>query len=323
MRKSILAVFLAFMLVFLGMFSLIGHADFGDFAGDYDYGGDWGGGNDYDYDWGNDDDYDYDYGGNDGGYYYYGGSSGGSSSGDGSGSVLGGLIFIIVIVVIIVILVRKRKGSSGVVQPQQPVAAGATATDPSTLRPVQEYLNLDPTFSEAQFKEKLSNLYVQFQNAWQDKDLESLRPYLSDMYYAQVDRQLDNYRRNNQTPHVERISVLGVTLTGWKQENGNDVMIARLNTRITTYVTNDANGDLVRGSRTAEKFMDYEWEVIRASGKTTVQEGGMTVQNCPNCGATININHTAKCEYCGSIITVDSYDWVVNSIKGISQRTVG
>ena len=69
--------------------------------------------------------------------------------------------------------------------------------------------------------------------------------------------------------------------------------------------------------------MDYEWALQRSSGKTTVAEGGMTVQNCPNCGATININRTAQCEFCGSIVTVDAYDWVVSGIKAISQRTVG
>ena len=138
-----------------------------------------------------------------------------------------------------------------------------------------------------------------------------------------MDRQLDQYRRTGQTKYIERIAVLGVSLSGWMQESGNDVIIARLNTRFTTYTLDDNTGNLVKGSRTAEKFLDYEWQLLRTSGKTTVGGSGVKVQNCPNCGATININRTAKCEYCGSIVTVDSYDWVLNGIKAISQRTVG
>ena len=214
------------------------------------------------------------------------------------------------------------RNSSGTVQ-HQPVAPGAAATDPSTLRPMSDYLTLDPTFSEAEMQEKLRNLYVQFQEAWHNKDLTPLRPYLSDAYYAQSDRQLDSYRRNNQTSYIERISVLGTELKGFKQESGNDVIIARLQTRITNYVLDDRTGELVRGSKTAEKFMDYEWELIRTSGRTTAGSTGTVVQNCPNCGAVININRTAQCEFCGSIVTVDSFDWVVNGIKGISQRTAG
>ena len=318
MAKKILAVLLAVSLLGLGIFSLIGHADFGDFAGDYDY-GDWGNDNDYgndnDWDWGNDNDYD---SGNGGGFIFVpSGSSGGGSLGGGSS-----LIIAIIIVAIIIFLVLRRRNGSGTSQ-QTPVAPGATPTDPSTLKPMSDYLTQDPTFSESEMRDKISNLYVQFQDAWHAKDLTPLRPYLSDAYFAQSDRQLDNYRRNNQTSYIERISVLDVTLSGYKQSEGRDYIYARLKTRITNYVLDDRTGNLVRGSKTAEKFMDYEWELMRSSGKTTAGSTGTVVQNCPNCGATININHTAQCEFCGSIITVDSFDWVVNGIKGISQRTAG
>ncbi len=318
MKKRILAVLLAISLLGLGMFSLIGHADFGDFAGDNDY-GDWGGGddwgNDSDWDWDSDDDYD-----SNGGFVYI---PGGSSGGSGGGSTVGSIVMALIIVAVIVFFVLRRKGGGSAHPNNKPVAPGAQATDPSTLKPMSEYLTLDPTFSESEMREKISNLYVQFQDAWHAKDLTPLRPYLSDAYYAQSDRQLDTYRRNHQTSYIDRISVMDVALSGFKQTDGKDYIYARLKTRITNYVLDDNTGDLVRGSKTAEKFMEYEWEMVRSSGKTTVGSTGTVVQNCPNCGATVNINRTAQCEYCGSIITVDSFDWVVNGIKGLSQRTVG
>ena len=146
---------------------------------------------------------------------------------------------------------------------------------------------------------------------------------MTDEFFGRMDRQLDAYRRNGQTNMIERISVLGVTVTGWSQQNGEDFMIARVKTRIVDYVINDKTGAVVRGSQTAEKFMEYEWTLSRKHGVKTGNGEGMTVHNCPNCGAVLNINQTAKCEYCGSIITVDSSDWVVTGIKGLSQRTAG
>ena len=150
-----------------------------------------------------------------------------------------------------------------------------------------------------------------------------LRPYLTDAFYAQCDTQLDAYRRSRQTNRIERIAVLDTRIVGWKQENGNDVIIANLRTRIVDYVIDDKTGDIIRGSNTAEKFMEYEWSLVRTIGAQTGASDGVSVQNCPNCGAPTNINKTAKCEYCGSIITVDSVDWAVNAIKGIAQRTQG
>ncbi len=317
MKKRIFTILFAFVLVFSCVVMLANRAGaFGDFDGGYDYGGDVGGNDSYD--WDNDNDYDWGNDDNGGGFVYYGGGSGGDYSGGDGSSIIGALV-IVAIIVIVVILIKRKNGTA-----QHPVVqAGGTVTDPSTLKPMSEYRQLDPMFSESAFTEKLSNLFVQFQNGWQAKDLEPLRWYMSDAFFAQMDRQLDSYRINKRTKMIERIAVLGVNLSGWKQENGNDVVIARLNTRFTTYTVDDATGNVLQGSKTAEVFMDYEWQLIRSTGKTTVAEGGVTVQNCPNCGATININRTAKCEYCGSIVTVDSYDWVVNGIKGISQRTVG
>jgi hypothetical protein len=305
--KKLFAVLLSVLLIF-GAVSVLAHADFGDYGGDYDFGG--GGGGDYDYGG-----YDYDDDDDDGGYYFYGGSGGSSDS--GGSSILGGIIVAAIIVAIVYLSMRKKNNGNA------PVMPGAQATDPATLRAMQDYLALDPQFSEAAFREKLANMYIQFQNAWQAKDLTPLRPYLTDAFFNKCDRQLDAYRQNRQTNRVDRPSVLGVDLIGWKQEAGVDVMVARLRTRIVDYVVDDATGNVVRGSNTAEKFMEYEWDLVRTSGQITGTGTGTTVQSCPHCGAPIDVNHTAVCAYCGSVLTTDTFDWAVREIKGLSQRTAG
>lgn len=296
-KKFLPVLALLAMVVLMTAMPMAIHADFGNYAGDNDYG----------YDGGYDNDYDY-------------------SSSDGAGALVD-LIFLIyhlfgfkgiVILVLIIVTVQliRRFRSSG-----QPVRT-AVQRDTSSLDPMYTYATLDPKFSEREFTEKLSNMYVRFQNAWEAKDMSDLRPYLTSAMFAQCDRQLDAYRRNGQTNHIERISVLGVKLSGWKQEGGNDVIVAELNTRIVDYVTDDATGKLIRGSRTAEKFMTYEWTLVRTSGQTTGSVSGVTGQTCPYCGAHIDINHTAKCEYCDAVLTTDTFDWAVSNIKGLSQKTV-
>ena len=122
---------------------------------------------------------------------------------------------------------------------------------------------------------------------------------------------------------MERISVLGCDIRGWKQDNENDILVIALRTRITDYVIKDDDSTVVRGNPNSEKFMEYEWELIRTKGVKTAERGTTVVKNCPRCGAPLNINHTAKCEYCDSVITVNEHDWVLNTIKGISQQTLG
>lgn len=292
-RKLLIIAFLVIVAVMcFGVINAI--ADFGDFGGDSDYGGgsDWDSGSS----WG-----DSDYG---------------SSSGMGSG----GSIVIAVLVVagfIIVPSFFKKKGGTSGAQP-----AGATAVDASMLRSIAEYRQRDPNFSDPALCERISNLYIQMQNCWTAKDMEPLRPYFTDTSYAQFDRQLDSYRQSNRTNRIERIAVLGVDLRGWYEQEKNDCMVANVRTRIVDYTVDDNTGNIISGSNTAEKFMTYEYILLRSSGFVTgAQDRPADTVNCPNCSAPLNINQSAKCPYCGSVVTTKDYDWVISSIKGISQQT--
>lgn len=268
------------------------HADFGDFGGDVDYGGDDYGG-DYDYDGWND--YDGD------------GSSSDDTDGLVAAVVIGGIVYFAV-------RSKKRGGSTK--------NAGAKRTDPATLSPMENYTILDPNFNEDAFCEKLSNLYVKMQEGWQNKDIEPLRPYFTDAYFNQMLKQLDGLRRQGVTNRVERIAVLGVQPLGYVRKNNEDHIIVELRTRITDYTVRDSDNSVVSGSPDKQLFMTYEWDLCRASGQKTEVHEGMNVITCPNCGASVDINASAKCPYCDSVITIGASDWAICRISGI-QRVTG
>ena len=222
-------------------------------------------------------------------------------------------IFAVIVIVLIIDATKKSRFTRRVTV--------NNATPLANLKPMSDYLRLDPNFDEAEFKEKLANWYVQLQDAWQKKDISSLRPYLTDAFYAQVERQLQSHIEAHRTNIIDRIAVLSVQLKGYKQENGEDKIIAYLNTRIVDYTVDDASGRVLYGNKNVEKFMTYEWLLTRTSGQITEEQEAMQSVVCPHCGATLNINKTAKCDYCGSIVTVEEHGFVLSSIKGLSQRT--
>ena len=303
MKKLLVFLCIALMLC-LCVIKMPSRADFGDFGGDNDFGGG------YDYDGGN----DYDYDG--GGYYFFGGTSGGS----GGGSFFEIAVVIVIVALIIMSAVKKQKGGTGS-SGGTPVHTGTRVTDASALRPISQYRELDPNFDETRFCDRMGNLYMQLQECWTKKDLEPLRPYLTDELYNMSDKQLDNYRRTGNTNYVNKIAILERQILGFRQENGKDCIHLLLKTRITDY-TLDRDGRLVSGSQTAEKFMTYEWVLVRTSGVITQENADTTRKvSCPNCGAPLDINASARCEYCGSVITVNNEDWVISTIKGISQVT--
>ena len=307
LRRYITALLFA-GLVFGGLLfmrPLKARADFGDFSGDSDYGGSDSG---WDSGWSSD---------SDSNSTYY--SSNGSSSSSGEGASTGETILTIIIIAAFVIYYfRKQPGKRKAARPK---ASGAAETAANTLKPMNSYLELDPEFNEAEFKEKLSNLYIQMQQCWHEKNIESLKPYFTDAFYNQCDRQLDMKRKQNQTSYTERIAVLEVVARGYYQESGMDHIVVRLKARIVDYTLDDNTGKVVSGDRNAEKFMTYEWDLCRKSGVITAKRDEMRTVTCPSCGAPVSINQSAKCPYCGTVITVDNEDWALNGIKGISQET--
>jgi hypothetical protein len=320
----ILALVLCVCLLGPRMFRKVG-ADLGGFSGGGDYGGgdsggsswggsdwssgsDWGGGST----WSSSD--------SDNGVFFF--PFGVFSDGDGtSGGGYFGFIVWAILFVFILLYLRRIRGQSAHAAPHAGVAAGAQRTPDSKLTPMREYESLDPNFSASDLREKLSNVYVQMQNGCTARNIESLRPYFTDALYQQFDRQVKALIQARQINVVERIAVLDVNLRGYFQEGGDDHLVAELKTRITDYTVAEDTGAVVSGSKTAEKFMTYRYHLVRPTGVESDVVKGTRAISCPHCGAPLNINQSAKCPYCDSVITVEKHDFVISRIEGISQVT--
>ena len=292
----------------LGLFLIIlpafAGADFGGFSGDSDYGGGWDSGSDW-----SSSSWDSDY--SSGSYY--------DDDSDVSGIDIGISLAVMAAIVVLGLIFdvsEKRKKKKQQNKPQ-----GAQRTPDSRLQPLGDLAVTDPSFDANAMQEKISNLYVQMQNCWTDKNIESLRPYFTDALFTQMERQLNGLKNQGLTNYVDRIAVLGVNLRGFYKQGDKEHLIVELRTRIVDYTVQDSNNKLVSGDRNREKFMTYEWDMCRAEGSVTTREGAMQSVSCPGCGAPLSINTTAKCPYCGRVVTLDEHDWALCAIKGISQTT--
>lgn len=298
---KILVFVLCLLLMMLPAFA---GADFGDFSGDSDYGGSWDSGSDW-----SSSSWDSDY--SSGSYY--------DDDSDVSGIDIGISLAVMAAIVVLGLIIdvsEKRKKKKQQNKPQ-----GAQRTPDSRLQPLGDLAVTDPSFDANAMQEKISNLYVQMQNCWTDKNIESLRPYFTDAFFTQMERQLNGLKSRGLTNHVDRIAVLGVNLRGFYKQGGDEHLIVELRTRIVDYTVQDSDKKLVSGDRNREKFMTYEWDMCRAEGSVTTKAGAMQSVSCPGCGAPLSINTTAKCPYCGRVVTLDEHDWALCAIKGISQTT--
>ena len=349
MKRRLAALLFALCLL-LPLAAATARADFGDYAGSYDY--------DYSYDYGYDyDDYDYGSGssyyddddddwvwgssgtytgggysggfGGSGGsthyYYYSSGSSydyGHSHGVSDNGRMILGLMFLVIIVLLVIWLIvrseRRREAA------RQAAERRESMQNRPRILPIGEYAAVDPDFSARELCERAANLYVRMQNAWTDKDISDLRPYFTDGFFTQMERSREGIVRRGHTNYVERIAVMDVTPRGFHQTAGEDHVLLRLRARIVDYTVDDATGKVVSGHKDREKFMTYEWDLVRPTGVMTppADAEGVRHINCPNCGAPLDINTSARCPYCGSVLASEGVDWAICAIHGISQQTM-
>ena len=306
MKRGLLAILTATVLILtliVGMTT--GLADAGGFSSDSDWGDSSSSWSSSDSDWSSSDS-------------SWGSSSDYSSSSGGGDS---GIVSIIVVAFIILVVIfgalpSRKKGAAN-----KGGDGGYTyRPDATPGKPISELKKKDPNFSEAEFLDKVGNMYVQMQNAWQNKEWEPMRALMTDSLYNQMNRQLDALKQKGLTNYIDNICVMNSKITKYYDDAANDVIIVELTARITDY-TVDSNGNVVSGSKSLQKFLTYAWTLTRDKNAKTVDSDGMQTVACPNCGAPVDVKKSARCEYCGTVVTVDAKDWVISSIKGISQRT--
>ena len=58
---------------------------------------------------------------------------------------------------------------------------------------------------------------------------------------------------------------------------------------------------------------------IAASGSKIGSHFSTVSLTCPYCGANVDIEHSAVCEYCGSVLHNDTFAWALSNIRSISQ----
>lgn len=175
----------------------------------------------------------------------------------------------------------------------------------------------DDCFSPSEFIEKVSNLYIRLYNCIEDKDIQGVKPYFTDKILAKFKNEITKDKDAGFTHIFEKLTVLSVNADGWKTEGDKDVILAVIRSRMTDYKVDSSNKPVTKGADT-EKFITSEWVLERDSSSKTSDLKKLSAENCPNCGGVININSSAVCPYCGSVLETDRFNWKVREIKTVS-----
>ena len=125
---------------------------------------------------------------------------------------------------------------------------------------------MDPGFDESGFREMCSDRFFQIQAAWMRRDLEKLRPLLTDEMLQAFRGQIEAARAKQRVNKLENISVRSVDITEAWQEQGSDFATVRFLANLLDYTVDESTGTLVDGSDSVPvKFEEY-WTWVRPVG---------------------------------------------------------
>lgn len=299
MKNKIKKILLSIVLITLS-FNFINTPVKADSGWDYDYdsGGSWDSGSDWDSGW--DSDYDSSW-------------SGGSYYGSSDGSISGGISAIVIAVVIIIIVFsitnNKNKPNSG-------SKGGSRITKSNNYQDidVSKITEVDPKLNITDFKTKAFNIYKDLQTAWMNFDTDTIRKLTTDEVYNMYSSQLETLKLKKQKNIMKDITLEEVKITDIKKVNNIITTTVYLRVKCYDYVIKETTGETVRGKNNQKVIIEYILSFVKSSLNNKAEE------KCPNCGASVDINSSAKCPYCDSTLVKDSADYAMSKKTCIGQH---
>ncbi len=170
----------------------------------------------------------------------------------------------------------------------------------------------DPAFSWQLFLGRVGLVFRTFNDAWSQRDLRTMRPYLSDGLFETERYWIATYIAQGLTNKVDGAHLVSIDLSRVVEDAFFDAITVRVFAEGHDF-TVDASGRVVGGSRTELRRYSEYWTFLRSRART----GAPRVDpGCPNCGASIDaINMAGTCASCSSKITRGDFDWVLSRIE--------
>jgi len=235
----------------------------------------------------------------------------------GGGGGFGGcctfLIFLIVVLIVLFVIrsMNKRGGSAGPSggTPYQPPPAGPVSFDALKAD--------DPNFSEQAFYGRVNEMFLAIQKAWEARNMEPARRFLSQQQYEVLEGGVGEYVRNGQINKLDSIHIDQVTPVSITREADSDYVKVMITASVIDYTIDERTQQLVNpavlGDGKTVKTFDEYWTLVRKVGAATKSDA--TIQKCPNCGGPVTDGNYVKCAYCGTMMNDPALDWVLLRIE--------
>lgn len=176
---------------------------------------------------------------------------------------------------------------------------------------LEELIKYDSKFNEGAFKSYVDNIFVKLFTAVMLDDIDSVKHFLSDEVYLEYKRKVEELNQHNFMQMYDELNVKNSNISNIEITDNEFIITVHLTARYMDYILKKDSGDFVSGNNLSR--IEKNYVLVFVKKRTFLQQGA--VRKCPGCGASISVNTSGKCEYCGTIYNLDDYDYILSSIS--------
>ena len=169
-------------------------------------------------------------------------------------------------------------------------------------------------FNKEEFKKQAFNIYKDIQTAWMNFDTNTIRNLTTDELYNMYSAQLTTLKVKKQQNIMKNIEYIDAKIVDVTNENDVYTIKVYLNVKCLDYVIDSKTKKTLRCKDDHRLNIEYLLTFVKSSSDDK------KVENCPNCGAPVDINASATCPYCNSTLVKVSSDYVLSKKECIGQK---
>ena len=172
---------------------------------------------------------------------------------------------------------------------------------------LENLVKQDKDFSESKFKSKVENEFIQIMLSMVTRKTLAVKHFVNDETYSKIINKVNEDVSNRRIQMYDELNVAGVEIKNIEELDNCFKIDVLVHSKALTYYLDLTTKKYLSGNNTSRT--DRDFSITFEKMKEGKELGA--ARKCPGCGANLDINKTGVCSYCGMVIKLENYDWVI------------
>ena len=150
-------------------------------------------------------------------------------------------------------------------------------------------------------------------SSWEAQDYQPARPLMTDNLFRSHVYWLEAYRKEGLVNRLQGLQVQRVEYAKLEMDKHYEAFTVRIYASVLDYLERKRDGKLIGGSDSRPRHFSEYWTFVRRTGVEKPNQD-FNPNQCPNCGAPVDMGMTGICSYCNSKVSTGEFSWVLAQI---------